>query len=171
MGLVVDLGLERFFYGKPPEDRVNVLEALIETGYCTMVREVATENGRVVSPGTPVFEARRTGQSIVTRTLDAAEAKPILDEVREVFADTGSYASFSWDQLEELGGHDVHNLAIDFDGGDEWAQFDLRIAGERQRVISLDRSQLNFTRGAPLCEAAWAFHWLARRHRLVVHCA
>lgn len=92
MGLVIDLGLSRFY--KPDDAQwPAALNAVVASGMTAVVRDVV---------GARVYEARRVGREVEGRWLPADEAKPIFDELAEL-QEVGASASFSWNELEELG--------------------------------------------------------------------
>ena len=168
--LVVSLGLGRFVADDPIAERQQALVSIVQSGCCSLVRDVILErlNGSPAPPRVIEAFAGNDGR-IETRSLANSEAEPILADVREVFADTGSSASFAHPETDRLGIDGVCSIALEFNSAEPEAEVEVRIDNRRHLIASLDRSQRNFVHNDPNCEAAWNLHWLARRHRLVVH--
>jgi hypothetical protein len=172
MTLVVDLGLERFYYGDP-ELRLAGAASLVENGYTTLVHEIVSGSREDLQSAKVLVAYRRADEVVARRWLEAAERRPILADVAKVYARHGSYASFSWDQLEQLGAYDVQPLALVLDGPERPPQEGVTLPGvsTRLRAVSLERSLANWGARHPQARAAAALHKLAQKHRLVVHCA
>jgi hypothetical protein len=162
MGMVVNLGLERFH--DTPEPIIAILEKLVGGRCTTCVREVfggfehPLDNARVV-------EVDVNG----TRWLDAKSAKPILDTFASLSKGKVTSDSYSWKELEEIGVYNVQELALRLDGTEPYLgemSIDLT-PGRDVRLIDLEKSRLNW----PEDSIAFLLHEVALEHRLIVHSA
>jgi hypothetical protein len=171
MGLVVDLGLERFYYSDP-DTRPIAVASLVERRYTTLVHEIVGE-GEDPLRAKVLVAYRRADQVVTWRWLDASERKPILADLAKVHAKHGSYASFSWAELEQIGACDVQPLALVLDGPEKPPNEGVDLPGVTTllRVVSLERSLHNWGARHPQARAASALHKLAQKHRLIIHCA
>lgn len=182
MGLVIDLGLCRFY--EPGDERwPKALEAIVASGMTTLVRDVIpaiVEAGRK-SP-LRVYEAKRVGDCVVGGWLPADEAKPLLDEFAEI-QEAGGYASYSWDELGELG-VELQTLEVLFDDRplplssmDELRNLQRRLGCEtitlpgcsEVKVVDLDKWTEQWDDWDDMANLVCAIHGMATRHRLIVH--
>ena len=165
MSLVVRLGLDNLCPDAhlEPAPVIAKLEGLVHGGYTTCVREIVSAR-REDLDGARVVEVTAQG----TRWLDGDQARPILDAVRRLYEAAGTYDSYSWDQLEEMGAHNIQDLALVLDGKTPRPGLTrVNLDGDRLRLIDLDDSIANW----PDDTLAASFHEVARVHRLIVHSA
>lgn len=162
MGLCVDLGLGRFYYDDEP-GRLLAIEMLVRERFVPLLREVFAD-GRV-------FEARRVEERVESRWLSASECTPILADVEDLIGRPSADASFSWDQLEELGLGPIQDLALE-------------IEDAAPRVVTLPKHDTP-VKIMPVSDSlmSWpdvddaavgavlSMHWLASEHHLIVHSA
>jgi hypothetical protein len=172
MTLVVDLGLERFYYNDA-DARQAAVASLVENGYTTLAHEIVSGPRDDPHSAKVLAAYRRADEVVVRRWLDASERKPILADLVKVCEKHGSYASFSWAELEEIGAYDVQPLALVLDGPRGPPRDGIALPGVSAclRAVSLERSLVNWSARHPQARAAAALHKLARKHRLVIHCA
>jgi hypothetical protein len=170
MGLVVDLGLSRY-YDHASEDWPKAVIALVEAGFTTLLRDVITASSDLV--GAKVFEARRVGAVIESRWLTPTEAKPLLDELTQLYKNVTSYAAFSWDELEELGVEGIQDLAVLGDGTIPSPYGKLVLPGhkERTRVMDLNRANRLWDDWNDSANTVCHLMAFALRHRMAVHSA
>jgi hypothetical protein len=171
MTLVVNLGLERFFYGEPDALPLAVA-SLVEAGYTTLVREIIFAQGRSLE-GAKILEVSRQDGEARSRFLSEDEAKPILADIKKVFDKHDTYASFSWDQLDRMPAYDIQPLALTLDGPEKPPDGRIKLPGvsDSMRVRDLTSSIKNWSARHPQARAATALHKLAQKHRLIVHSA
>lgn len=172
MTLVVDLGLERFFYDNPDSLPIAVA-SLVEQGYTTLVREIVAPSEDAALAQARVLEVRRHEGAVQSRWLDAPEAKSILSDVRKAYAKHDTYASFSWSELDTLPAYNVQPLALTLDGAEKPPPEGILLPGVegRVRVVDLARSIRNWASRNAQARVATALHKLAQKHRLIVHSA
>jgi hypothetical protein len=172
MTLIVDLGLERFYYGDP-DARQAAVASLVENGYTTLVHEIVSDPRDDPQSAKVLVAYRRADEVVVRRWLDASERKPIVTDLAKVYKKHGSDASFSWAELEEIGAYDVQPLALVLDGPQKPPRDGIVLPGVSAclRAASLERSLANWSARHPQARAATALHKLAQKHRLVIHCA
>lgn len=84
--MVIDLGLERYFYGAADDARVAAVRAFVEQRVTTRVREVIGSE----KTGVRVYEAARSGDDVVGRWLEESDAAPIAKDVEALYAKHGS---------------------------------------------------------------------------------
>ena len=163
VGIDIDLGLERFYEGDE-ESWTRALEAIVESGVTNLVRDVI--------PGAKsarVYEASRSGGAVAGRWLTAAQAKPLLAEVRRI-AKAGGCVSYSYDELEALG---VECQALEL-------IYDRKRTGLRDRIaLPLSRTPVGVDDLAHTtrqwddwdkrANLVCTMHDVATRYRLVVH--
>lgn len=184
MGLVIDLGLQRFY--EPNDERwTKALDAIVEMGITSVVRDV-------IGPGRSeaadwlsarVYEAKRIGRDVKGRWLSATEAKPLLDELATEIEQAGGYASYSWDELEELG-VELQTLELVLDERepplsetDELRNLARRLGHEtitlpgysEVRVGDLIKSNRQWDDWDDMSNTVCAIHSVAIRHRMIVH--
>lgn len=167
MTMVICFGLDRFFYDQDDEPRVQALQAFVELGFTSLLREVfgttpLLEDGRVL-------EVRRDGDAVVCQWLNDKEAAPILKDLRALFAKHDTYVSFSWDETDEFN-IEMPTLALRRDGevslDKEWP-----IPGMQLRphdIADFSRCWLGSGQHSNV-RAAKAFLKLAEKHRLLLH--
>lgn len=169
MTMVIRFGLERFFHGQDDETRVQALQALVELGFTSLLREVfgtspLLEGGRVL-------EVRRNGDAVVCQWLNEKEAAPILKELRAVFANHDTFVSFSWDETNGFN-IEMPELALRRDGevalDKDWAIPGLQL--RPHDIADFSRCWLGSGQH-PQLRAAKAFLKLAEKHRLLLHSA
>ncbi|MBL8684997.1 MAG: hypothetical protein JNK05_37825 [Myxococcales bacterium] len=163
MTMVIDLGLERYFYGAADDARVAAVRAFVEQRVTTRVREVIGSE----KTGVRVYEAARSGDDVVGRWLEESDAAPIAKDVEALYAKHGSYASFSWSEVDSLFFQSPELSIVCDDEGTEVA-----LPGDERKIRVADLSEFGFSsrRHAGLA-ATRAMLALAKKHRLIVHCA
>lgn len=173
MGLTVDIGLSRFFYGEEDhEPWKKGVNAVVASGCTNLARDIFAEMRDDV-PTALIYEARKNDDGTITgRVLDEDDAKPIRDAILETYQKYDSWAGFSWDQLEEIGAWDIQDLAVVFDGPERHETFQAVICDDHSsKIVDMKRSFDNFRERDSQCRIARALHDLATVHRLIVHCA
>lgn len=164
--MVVCLGIEAFYYDNPEARQQGVI-ALVESGYVNKVREVFYSS-REMLENASIFEVERTPSGIESRWLASLEAKPIIDDIQETFNSIGSYASFAWDELDEMGAYDIQSIAITIDNPEQQImRVQLPVINQFVKIIDIKYSMwMNWSH--PQAEDALIFHELALKHRLIV---
>ena len=170
MSLTVSLGLESF-----ASDRAGVealLIALVRIGATTCVRHTIPAHAGLVEAGAAaiVLEAVRLGRKVVCRELPPAEARPVLKDLRAVARSRGTFAQFSWEQVEHK---EIFDLALTLDGRSP-PEVTERIElgpSARVRLVDLARSSRNWLAARGQVGIAKHLHAVARKHRLIVHSA
>lgn len=164
MGLCVDLGLERFYYGDEP-GRLEAIERLVRDGFAPILREVFAD-GRV-------FEARRHEDRVESRWLSASERAPLLADIERLIGRPSAYASFSWEQLEELGVGPIQDLAFEIADSAPRAVTLPKHDGP-SKIMHVTDSLMSWPEGSPDADdtaLVLSMHWLASEHHLIVHSA
>jgi hypothetical protein len=168
MGIVVDLGLSRYCYSEP-ERRIAILESLVKGGYSKRLRDVVYEEN---TPAARRFQDARIVDVSpkATTWLSDAKAAPIRSALTAALKKRCD-DSYSWDELERLGAHNVQQLAFHLDGPNKPPRFGKTVVtiydDVSASIIDLAASQRNWRERS----VAYKLHELARAHRLIVHCA
>lgn len=137
MGLVMNIGLARFFDCDPTEEAwTAALHRIVETGVTDLVRDVIAADPFA---GGRVYEARRGLHGVEGRFLTDEEAAPLHHGLAEV-ASFGRYASWSWDELDELDLM-LQSLGVVYDREPHWEPEKVVIMHERGPVRMHDLRQ------------------------------
>ena len=160
MGLVVDIGLERFYDADEAMWHEAAVRSLVEEGFTTLARDWIGED---------VFEVRSTPRGVAKRWLPAAERALIAADRDAIGAPS---AEFSWDELDRLHCDFIRDLAFERDGANTSPTIVLP-GSFSLTVIDLKESlQMNWRgRRHRQAKIAAKLHAYAARHRLVVHSA
>ena len=163
MGLCINLGLERFYYGDEP-GRLEAIERLVRDGFAPILREVFVD-GRV-------FEARRHEDRVESRWLSVSERAPVLADIERRIGRPSAYASFSWDQLEELGVGPIQDLAFEIADSAPRAVTLPKHDGP-SKIMHVTDSLMSWPEAPDADDTALvlSMHWLASEHHLIVHSA
>ena len=149
--------------GKPEEEHATALRAFVEQRLTTCVRDVIGADNASLR----VLEVKRTGDDVVSRWLAEADAARILKDIDALTAKHSSYVSFSWDEVDSLFTTSP-GLSIVRDG----EQRKLALPGQEQTIDVADLSEFYLSsKRHPGLTATRAMLALAKKHRLIVHCA
>lgn len=170
MGLVIDLGLPRF-YMHDDENWPKAITALVAAGFTTHLRDVIAPDTDLI--GARVFEAKRIGETVESRWLTSAEAEPIIAELRELYDAGGSSPSFSWQELDELGVIDIQRLAVPVgDGKIPYPYGEIVLPGcdgRSSRVMDLHRANRAWDDWDENSNAVIHLMEFALRHHMLIH--
>ncbi len=172
MTMTVSLGLG----GYTNDDRAaseKLLRAIVKCGATTLVREVLWSHAVLGEPPyAEVLEAATVGGKIKNRVLPAAEAKPILKDVRAFARKEGTFATFPYNDPVFSGyAVNVQDLALVADGARPPPDRVALGLDRKLRIIDLDVALRTGRAATVLSGFATRLHLLAKRHRLVVHSA
>jgi hypothetical protein len=170
MGLVINIGLERF-YRHDDENWPKAITALVEAGFTTLLRDAITPGSDLV--GARVFEAKRVGKRVESSWLAPADAAPLLAELRSTYKAVGCSSSFAWHELEALGVHDIQDLAVLGDGAIPSPYGTIVLPGQedRVRVMDLERANKAWDDWDENSNAVCHLMDFALRHRMIIHSA
>ena len=162
MGLCIDLGLERFYYGDEA-GCIEAVEMLVRAGFTPVLREVF-EDGRV-------FEARRVNDGVESGWLSTSESAPILADIESSIGRPTAGASFSWEQLGDLNVGPIQDLAFEVEEAAP-REVELPKCEQAVKIMHVSDSVMSWP---DVDDAAvgcvLSIHWLASTHHLIVHSA
>lgn len=160
MTMVIDVGLERYFYGEDRGLHELALRRLVERGFTRKVRDFI---------GGEIYEALRFRNQVRTRYLEADERDSINTEYEAL---PQKDVDFAWSETDSMGLYFTQELALRLEK-DAPKQFEFEHLEHHARVEDI-RRQLKLDwqgRGNPRRIAVAKLHRFASKHHMIIHAA
>lgn len=159
MTMVIDVGLERYFYGSDTRPHEEALERFVTEGFTKRVRDFV---------GDGIYEARLFRGKLRAGYLPDDERDAIMAEYTKLPV---KYGDFSWDQVDRMGLCATQELALRLIEGAP-SRFPFPSMNHHAPVTDIGKQlKWDWQGGYRDRKDVARLHRFARKHHMIIHTA